>query len=404
MDVENIEILKRALERERKSRKAAEKILEQKSRSLFLISKELKLTNLKLQKLLDEKSTQLEGIFENINDAYVVLDLSGNILKMNNIAENIFEYESNNENINLFSLVHKEDVNHAKKSFTALTEKGAITNFITRIFISKNNIKWVQVNASLVLSKTKRPIAAQGIVRDITNIKELQHQKEKILKKLKESNTHLEEYAHIVSHDLKSPLRNLDALVSWIKSDNFEKFDETTQKNFELIENTLETMDNLISSILEYSSAGTETNELNDIDLNGLLGEIKNTLNLPKHISLNILTKLPIIKGDKTKLRQVFQNLISNSLKFNDKKEGFINIDFKENKKYYEFSVEDNGIGIQDKYKDKVFEIFQSLHENKESSGIGLSIVKKIIKLYEGDVWFESTPNIGTKFIFTLKK
>jgi PAS domain S-box-containing protein len=404
MNVENIEILKKALDRERKSRKAAEKILEQKSRNLLLISKELKLTNLKLQKLLDEKSTQLEGIFENINDAYVVLDLSGNILKMNNIAEKIFEHDSTNVRTSLFSLVHKEDANHAKDSFKTLIEKGSITNFTCKIFINKNNIKWVEVNASLVYSNTKRPIAAQGIVRDITNIVELQHQKEKILKKLKESNTHLEEYAHIVSHDLKSPLRNIEALVSWIKSDNYNKFDETTQKNFELIENTLETMDNLIFNILEYSSASSEAKEHKDVDLNVLLLEIKNTLNLPKHISLNILTKLPTIKGDKTKFRQVFQNLISNSLKFNDKKEGFIYINFKENEKYYEFSVEDNGIGIQDKYKDKVFEIFQSLHKNKESSGVGLSIVKKIIKLYEGDIWFESIPNIGTKFIFTLKK
>ena len=90
MNVENIELLKTALEKERKAREVAENILEQKSRNLLLISKELKLTNLKLQNLLDEKSTQLEGIFENINDAYVMLDLSGNILKMNNIAESIF--------------------------------------------------------------------------------------------------------------------------------------------------------------------------------------------------------------------------------------------------------------------------------------------------------------------------
>lgn len=404
MNAEDIEILKRALEREKKARQSAEKILEQKSRNLFLISKELKITNLKLQDLLEEKSSQLQGIFENINDAYISIDLEGNILKMNDIAENIFGYELKDEQINLKKLIYKEDFEHSKDSFKKLQSKGAITNFISRIVTKNKVIKWVQINATLVYSKTNRPISAQGIVRDITNIKKLQFQKENILRKLKESNNHLEEYAHIVSHDLKSPLQSLNALVSWIKNDNFDKFDENTVENFELIEKTLENMDALISNILEYSSAGAEANEHKNIDLSLIIEEIRKTFVLPKHITLNILTKLPTVKGDKTKFRQVFQNLISNAIKFNDKEKGFINIECIEKSNYYEFSVEDNGIGIEKKYKEKVFEVFQSLNDHKESSGIGLSIVKKIIILYGGDIWFESEPNVGTKFIFTLKK
>ena len=404
MNPADIEILKRALEKEKKARKEAEKILEEKSRNLFLISKEFKLTNLKLQQLLEEKSSQLQGIFKNINDAYIVVDLLGNVLKMNDVAEVFFGYNLNKENLNISKLIYSDDKVYSEKSHKTFLKKGSFTNYTARIVTKKNHIKWVQLNATLVYDKDKNPIAAQGIVRDITKLKELQLQKESILKELRDSNNHLEEYAHIVSHDLKSPLRSIDALVSWIKTDNKDKLDNATLKNFELIEETLVTMDTLISNILEYSSSGIVTNELKDIKLNLLVEELKKILFIPKHITVKILTKLPVVKGDETKLKQLFQNLISNAVKFIDKETGIIEVDFKENNTFYEFSVKDNGIGIEEKYSEKVFQIFQTLKKNKESTGIGLSIVKKIVNLYQGDIWFESKPKIGTKFIFTLKK
>lgn len=401
---EEIEILKRALSREKDARKSAEKILEDKSRELFYTSEKLKKTNLQLEKLIDEKSSELQGIFENINDAYVVMDLLGNVLKMNDVAEELFGFNIREETLNFTQLIHPSDTEYAYESFEILKNKGSFNNFTTRIVTKKKQIKWVQINVTLVNNNSGKPIAAQGIVRDITQIKKLELQKEDILKDLKNSNEQLEEYAHIVSHDLKSPLRSIDALISWIKSDNKDNFDETTSSNFVLIEETLETMDTLISNILEYSTAGSITEESKDVDLDILLQELKKVIFIPKHISINILNKLPIFKGDKTKLQQLFQNLISNAVKFIDKEKGIINIDFKEKNTFYEFSIQDNGVGIEEKYHEKIFKIFQTLNKSKESSGIGLSIVKKIVNLYQGDIWLESKPNIGTNFIFTLKK
>jgi signal transduction histidine kinase len=127
-------------------------------------------------------------------------------------------------------------------------------------------------------------------------------------------------------------------------------------------------------------------------------------LYVPKHIKIKSLKQLPTLKGDKTKLQQLFQNLISNAIKFIDKDKGEIIIDVEDLKSHYKFSIKDNGIGIEKKFHDKIFKIFHALNKSKDSTGIGLSIVKKIVDLHEGEIWLDSEPNVGTTFYFTLKK
>ena len=626
MSQEKIDILERSLKREKAARKAAEKILEDKSRDLYFLTEELKKSNTKLENLLDEKSTQLQGVFENIVDAFVIMNLDGNIIKFNDAANHLFGYDIDNEVVNVKDLVHKEDMQYAISSFFDLTTKGYFKNYEARIHTKSNQIKWVHINASLIFDKNKKPIAAQGIVRDITNqkiseekliesenrlsalvlnlnsgiiledenrkivlsnkkfcdlfdinvephqlsgmdckiaseqnkvffkdpdafvkrmdeivenkspvfgdelemidgkilkrnytpivvsnkikgylwtfvditleknyrasleaqkekyssiianmnlglvevntkdeilmvnqsftemsgyseeeligkvggeifpiekdieilkeeklkrskgesnsydlkiktktgeirhwlvsgapnynlsgelvgsiginlditeLKKLQLQKESILKELENSNNQLHEYAHIVSHDLKSPLRSIDALVSWIKADNEGRFDEMTLQNF---------------------------------DLNETLNDLKTILFIPDNISVNVLKKLPVVKGDKTKFQQLFQNFMSNAIKFCDKEVGLVEIDYKDNNTFHQFSIKDNGIGIEKKYHDKIFQVFHSLNKREDSTGIGLSIVRKIIDLHEGDIWLESEPNKGTTFYFTIKK
>jgi len=226
----------------------------------------------------------------------------------------------------------------------------------------------------------------------------------KLLKEWEKSNEALQEYAHIVSHDLKSPLRSIDALVNWLKEDNKDLFDENSLKNFELIETTLERMEQLISDVLHYSRVDIEASEETDVDLNHIVKDIITVLYIPNHINIKINKTLPTLKGDKTKLQQVFLNLISNAIKFSDKSKGHIEIDFVPKANHYEFSVKDNGIGIEKKYHDKIFKIFHTLNRSKDSTGIGLSIVKKIVNLHGGNIWLESELNEGTIFYFTLKK
>ena len=175
-------------------------------------------------------------------------------------------------------------------------------------------------------------------------------------------------------------------------------------QNFDLIGATLERMELLISDILTYSSIGSETLNNQEVNLNLLVDDLKQILFAPEHISIKVLNKLTTVKGDKTKLHQLFQNLISNAIKFNDKDQGLIQINVEEKKSFYQFSINDNGVGIDKIYHDKIFKIFHSLNKSKECTGIGLSIVKKIVDLHDGEIWLESKPSVGTTFYFTLKK
>jgi PAS domain S-box-containing protein len=658
MSQENIDILKRALHREKAARKEAEKILEVKSKELYVLSQELRKTNYRLENILSKKSSELEGVFQNILDAYVVIDLDGNVIKFNEAANELFGYDIKKKPLNIVNLIYKEDLNYAMASFSSLKVNGFFKEYKARVYSRSKKVRWVQINASLIYDKNKKPIAAQGIVRDITEekaskekliesenrlsslilnlgsgilledehgkivmtntrfceffkikvapeflkgqdysntandfkylfdepesfvqrildilekkeqvygdelllkdgtvlerdfipvfeeeryighlwkysditlkrqfnerlenqkrkysniianmnlglievgnneeilminqsfsemsgyteaellgkigsqvflnedssvmdkeklkrlrgqsnsyeskvknkqgqerfwlisaapnynisgkvtgsigihlditeFKILEQQKELILKELESRNQELNEYAHIVSHDLKSPLRSIDALLSWIKVDNLDKLDKNTIQNIGLIEITLEKMEALISDILEYSSAGTTLKNQEKVDLGLVVKDVKKTLFIPKNISVVTLNKLPILNGDAIKFQQLFQNLISNAIKFCDKEKGFVEIEVFEEKSYYKFSVKDNGIGIEKKYHDKIFKIFQFLNQREDSTGVGLSIVKKIVDLYEGNIWLESTLGVGTTFYFTIKK
>ena len=658
MDDPKIKMYERALAREKSARKEAERILEDKSRELYFKSEELKISNRKLEALVKEATSELEGVFENIVDAYVVMNLLGDVVKMNEAAEVLLGYTLR-DNINLMKLVHPDEHEKAVVGFKELFEQGAVTNFQIKINIATGKERLVHINASIVYNASGAPIAAQGIVRDITNekaaeqrlvdsenrlsalisnlesgilledenrdivitnnrfcdffnipaspeqligqncknaanqskdlfespeefvsridtltqkkeqvlsdeltlkdgrilerdfipifendlykghlwtyrdvtlhrkfresieaerqkysniianmnlglievnsddeilminnsfekisgytekellgkkgkevlltkssqetlsrenegrlkgasnsyevqaltkngalrhwlisgapnyningqvigsigihlditeLKNLELQKESLLSKLEKSNDELQEYAHVVSHDLKSPLRSINALVNWIKDDNPDTLTEDTKGHLAMIENTLEKMEQLISDVLEYSSVGSDNSVSHDVDLNEVLSDIKTLLHCPAHITIHIRERLPTISADRVKIQQLFQNLMSNAIRYSDKEAGVITIDFQEDERYCTFSVKDNGIGIAEEYHQKIFKIFQSLNTHKDSTGIGLSIVKKIVDLYQGEIWLESTVGEGTTFFFTLEK
>lgn len=224
-----------------------------------------------------------------------------------------------------------------------------------------------------------------------------------LLNNLELRNQELSDYAHMVSHDLKSPLRSIDTLTYWLKDDYSDKFDDNGNNHIKLIRNNVEKMDTLINGILEYSTIGKNRTEVYDVDTNKLIDDILDIMQIPEKITVTKST-LPIIKGDKYRLQQLFQNLISNAISYNDKDQGEVEIGVSDQKDYWEFYVKDNGKGIEDVYFSKIFKTFQKLENNPESTGIGLSIVKKIVDVFGGKIWLESTVGTGTTFYFTLKK
>jgi PAS domain S-box-containing protein len=284
-----------------------------------------------------------------------------------------------------------------------INKKGLSTSYELEVRNRLGQIRHWLISSGPNYNLNNEVTGAIDVYLDITEIKNLQDQKEVLLKQLERSNDELHEYAHIVSHDLKSPLRSINALVTWLKEDNKGKLDQISLDNIGHIEATLEKMEGLITDILNYSTVGAEAKP-EEFNLNDLIHELINIIYIPEHISINVLNKLPQIVGDKTKIHQLFQNLISNSVKFIDKEEGFIEINVEELESHYKFSIRDNGMGIEEKHFKKIFQIFHSLNKGKDSSGIGLSIVKKIVELHNGEIWVESELNKGTTFYFTLSK
>ena len=282
--------------------------------------------------------------------------------------------------------------------------KGNSSSYEVEVQIKNNEKRIWFISGAPNYNLSGEVIGSIGIHLDITDQKILQSEKDSLLEMLKFKNNELQEYAHIVSHDLKSPLRNISALTTWIKEDNLINYNESTLKYFDHLENTLEKMEALIGGVLKYSSIDSVSQQNDKIDLNNVVHDIIKILYVPKHINITIKNKLPSIYGDITKFNQLFQNLLNNAVNHIDKEIGLIEIGCEIKNKYYQFYIKDNGVGIDKKYHNQIFKIFCHLNNNKNSTGIGLSIVKKIIEIYEGKIWVESSPGVGATFYFTIKK
>ncbi len=218
------------------------------------------------------------------------------------------------------------------------------------------------------------------------------------------ANKELRDFVYIISHDLKAPLRAIGSLSQWLYSDYKDKFDKEGKVQLDLLVNRVNRLQSLIDGILEYSRVGRIREEKETLDTTILVREIIDTLSPPSGISVIIDLPLPSVNYEKTRICQVFSNLIGNAIKYMDKPQGEIHIGCIQEGNFWKFFVKDNGPGIEDKYYDRVFQIFQTLHarDDLESTGVGLTIVKKIIETYGGKVWIESEPGKGSTFYFTV--
>ncbi|MGB5229721.1 MAG: PAS domain S-box protein [Eudoraea sp.] len=282
--------------------------------------------------------------------------------------------------------------------------RGKSDSYEIQVYTKSNELRYWLISGAPRYDETGKVVGSIGIHLDITAQKNLELQKEKLLLELEASNQGLQEYAHIVSHDLKSPLRSISTLATWLHDDYKEIIDDTGLFNLQMMQEKVEGMDKLIDGILKYSSIKSERLETASVDLNQVVNDIREIIYTPKHVNVIIMTPLPTLQADATKMHQLFQNLISNAVTNIDKEEGLVVIDVKENKTHWEFCIKDNGIGIPKEYHKKIFQIFQSIGTKERSTGIGLSIVKKIVDLYEGKIWLDSNVGEGTTFYFTLKK
>ena len=227
-----------------------------------------------------------------------------------------------------------------------------------------------------------------------------------LLKKLENANKELESFAYVVSHDLKAPLRGINSLATWMYNDYGDKFDKGGKEQIQLLIGRVKRMYNLIDGILQYSRTGQAKDASIKVDTNILIKEIIDMLAPPDNIEIRIEDKLPIIFYGKVHIEQIFQNLLSNAIKFIDKPSGKIIIGADDGGDYWNLSITDNGPGIDGKYFKKIFRIFQTLspRDHFESTGIGLTITKKIVEIYGGMIIVKSKIGKGSTFSFTIPK
>ncbi len=268
-----------------------------------------------------------------------------------------------------------------------------------------------RIRIHLSLSRARASLECQAVTLNHTNQalrsemaerKRAEDSQRQLLKELECVNRELREFAYVVSHDLKAPLRGIDSLVSWIATDYADRFDQAGKENLALLVARVCRMHALIDGILEYSRMGSVREQRQPIDLGALIPEIIDLLAPPAHIAVTVETSLPVLLAERIRIQQVFQNLISNAVKYMDKPSGNIRIGCKPLGGMWEFYVADDGPGIEERYFDKIFQLFQTAHNKPgvESTGVGLTIVKKIVEMYGGSIEVQSAVGKGSCFRF----
>jgi len=265
---------------------------------------------------------------------------------------------------------------------------------------------WLDVEIQPILNDAHEVTSIIAIETDITERKEAESRQQQLVAEMERINKELKEFAYVVSHDLKAPLRGIQTLVSWISEDCKESLNPESREQMDLLTRRVDRMHMLIDGILQYSRVGHTQEQTVSIDLNHLLPEIVDLIAPPPHVTITLAQDLPVITADRTRIMQVFQNLLSNAVKYMDKPQGQIIVDAADRDASWEFRVTDNGPGIEEKYFDLIFGMFKTLapQDQFESTGIGLTVVKKIVELYGGRIWVESKVGVGSTFAFILPK
>lgn len=229
---------------------------------------------------------------------------------------------------------------------------------------------------------------------------------EKHVAELARSNQDLDDFAYVASHDLKAPLRAINHLTEWISEDLRSGNLEEIPSNLDTLRKRSLRLETLLNDLLTYSRAGREDEKIATINCNDLIEDAFQLSSASSKFQISTSNELPIFSTIQAPFEQVVRNFISNAIKHHDKDTGHIQVGSKELDEYYEFSITDNGPGIESQHHEKIFKMFQSLQprDQVEGSGMGLALIKKIVENYGGKVYLESTFGEGTTFYFTWPK
>ncbi|MBW4651592.1 MAG: PAS domain S-box protein [Kaiparowitsia implicata GSE-PSE-MK54-09C] len=304
------------------------------------------------------------------------------------------------------------------KAIEELESLGRTTPYEKELRCKDGSVCWV-LCAAKSLTKTEavefiidisdRKQAEQAREQWAQELNQLNHQLEGLAEELSRRNEDLNEFAHIVSHDLKAPLRGVRNITEWLQDDLGDSIPLDNQEQLNLLARQVDRMNALINDLLEYSRVGRTNQTTELVDVGELVRELVLAWSLPPTVTIRFATSTPTFESNRLNLQQVFSNLIGNAIKYGCEDEtGEVIISAEEQPDCYEFAIADQGPGIKPEWHDKIFGIFETLQTNASanttSTGIGLAIVKKLIEVEGGKIWIESEVGAGATFYFTWPK
>lgn len=360
-----------------------------------------------------EQEMRLSTIVRQTEDAVVSLDSRFHIDSWNNGAARIFGLNESEAILKpigtLLNQTHAELLADRLQRLIQ-TNESLQYEFSTNTAASEPNYFMASLN---LIRYDKDHFGISLIIRDITELKRNEIRIRELMAELEASNKELQSFAYIASHDLKEPLRGIKNYAMILKDDYVGLLDEAGAGFLNSLIKSCGRLELLLESLLHYSKVGNLKLNLQPLDAQRVIHDVKDTIHhllKQKNAIITVEGHLPQVMADESRLNEVFTNLITNGLKYNDKPEPLIKIGCAPEKSNAEsvcFYVKDNGIGIEKSKIDTVFEIFQRLHKKEEyggGAGAGLTITKRIIERHKGSIWLESTPGDGTTFYFTLLK
>jgi two-component system, LuxR family, sensor kinase FixL len=297
------------------------------------------------------------------------------------------------------NIVHSEDLEVVREQVSRCISGQNCGPIEHRIIRKDGNIRWVRRTLVPTFDSQGKIVSYDGLLQDITELKIAEHVQIQLLGELEQAIEELRDFAYIASHDLKEPFRGRQS------TDFGDKLGDEGKEHIKLLIARVKRMYNLIDGVLAYSQVARKEKSV-EVGISDVVSEVIADLGVPKSVEMVIEKPLPTVIYGRNSIRQVFYNLIGNAVNFMDKANGRVAINWAEEHNYWEFSVADNGPGIEDEHLDKIFRIFQTLspRDHLERTGVGLMITKKIVEFYGGKIWIQSKPGKGSTFFFTLPK
>ena len=358
-------------------------------------------------KLAEEKIRTLSYAVEQSPSAVVITDVNGNIEYVNQKFSRLTGYAAE-EVIGQNPRILKSD-NTRPETYKELWEAITSGKEWYGIFCNKKKsgeLFWESTYISPIRDTDGTITHYIALKEDITDKKLADEKLEYMMADIQRSNKELEQFAYVASHDLQEPLRMVASYMQLLQRRYKDKFDNDANDFINYAVDGSKRMQELIHDLLAYSRVGLPGREFEQIDIETVLDRAIRNLGMSIKDSGAVVThdSMPTMFADGIQITQLFQNLISNSIKYYNEAPPRIHISAKQNKKAVTFSVSDNGIGIDPQYYERIFTIFQRLHSKEKYSGtgIGLAICKKIVERHHGKIWVESLPGEGSTFYFTI--